>query len=133
MSKSKSYKDDLYRIFWQLISNVTIRKKKPRCWEYKPEQKGNNPHYIPVKTRNSKFFNSNSTFLHRFMYAVYHNEPLTPDDVIMHTCDNRLCINPEHLVKGTIQTNNKDRDTKRTKRTKPTNRTNRTIHTKHTK
>jgi|SRR5210317_980067 hypothetical protein len=114
MSKSKNYKDELYRIFWQLVNNIHIRKEKPRCWEYKPHK---TTQYIPVKTYDSIFFKSNSTFLHRMMYAVYHNEPLTPDDVIMHTCDNRICINPKHLKKGTIQTNNKDRDTKRTKHT----------------
>jgi len=123
MSNSRKH-DDLYRLFWQLVTNIKIRDKKPRCWEYKPETTTN---YIPVKTYGSKYFNSNSTFLHRFMYAVYHRQSLTPDDVIMHTCDNRICINPKHLVKGTIQTNNKDRDIKRSKKTNPTNRT------KHTK
>jgi|DEB0MinimDraft_4_1074332.scaffolds.fasta_scaffold41088_2 hypothetical protein len=115
MSKSKSYNEELYRLFWQLVSNIKIRNKKPRCWEYKPETQKT---YIPIKVYNSKYFKSNSTFLHRYMYAVYHRQSLTPDDVIMHTCDNRICINPKHLKKGTIQTNNLDRDTKRTKRTK---------------
>jgi hypothetical protein len=54
------------------------------------------------------------------MYAIYHNKSLTKDNVIMHLCDNRLCINPKHLKLGTIQENNLDRDTKRSKRTKPT-------------
>ena len=120
MNKLKSYNDELFRIFWQLVSNIQIKQELPRCWEYKPDEKGNNPHYISVKTRNSQFFESNSTFLHRYMYAVYHRPPLTPNDVIMHTCDNRLCINPKHLKKGTIQTNNLDRDIKRTNRTKRT-------------
>jgi len=109
--------NDLYRIFWQLAKNITMTQNKPHCWEYKPDITDN---YIPIKTHNSKYFNTNSSSLHRLMYAVYNDDPLTPTDVIMHTCDNRICINPKHLVKGTIQTNNKDRDTKRTNRTKHT-------------
>lgn len=83
---------------------------KGLCWEYKPNKYTT---YIQCKTHNSVYFKSNSSFIHRYIYAVYNDEVLTPDDVIMHTCDNRICINPKHLKKGTIQTNNKDRDKKR--------------------
>lgn len=29
-------------------------------------------------------------------------------EVVMHTCDNPRCINPDHLVAGTIKLNNQD-------------------------
>lgn len=32
--------------------------------------------------------------------------------VVMHTCDNRKCINPEHLTAGTVQANVQDMDAK---------------------
>lgn len=32
--------------------------------------------------------------------------------VVMHTCDNRLCLNPEHLLWGTVKDNNADRHKK---------------------
>lgn len=32
--------------------------------------------------------------------------------VVMHICDNRKCINPEHLKAGTVQSNVADMDTK---------------------
>lgn len=35
-------------------------------------------------------------------------EPLEPGDLIRHLCDNRLCINPEHLRKGTQLENVQD-------------------------
>lgn len=103
---------DIYKVFWQLIANCVITKSTPRCWEYKPHSQTG---YVTVKVPNSKYFTSNSTFLHRYVYAVYNDCALTPDDVIMHTCDNRICVNPLHLKKGTIQTNNLDRDRKRKK------------------
>jgi len=33
-------------------------------------------------------------------------------EVVMHLCDNKLCINPKHLKGGTQEDNNKDRDNK---------------------
>lgn len=104
---------DLYKVLWQLIANCEIKQTKPHCWEYKPHSQTN---YVPVKVYNSDYFATNSTYLHRLMYAVYNDCCLTPDDVIMHTCDNRICINPLHLKKGTIQTNNFDRARKRRKK-----------------
>lgn len=35
--------------------------------------------------------------------------PLPPEIVTRHTCDNRWCINPAHLLTGTRSDNNKDR------------------------
>ena len=72
--------------------------------------------YINVKQLPPEYFRTKSTFLHRFVYAVWNKQGLTPADVIMHTCDNRVCINPRHLKLGTIQTNNADRTAKQRKR-----------------
>ncbi len=41
-----------------------------------------------------------------------HNGPITNGLHVLHTCDNRGCINPEHLYLGTHQDNMKDRDTR---------------------
>lgn len=50
-------------------------------------------------------------FAHRFVYCWVNDVP--KEDIkgyaIMHSCDNRLCINPKHLQKGTWADNNKDR------------------------
>jgi DNA-binding transcriptional regulator YiaG len=35
-------------------------------------------------------------------------EPLEPNQVVRHLCDNKMCINPEHLKKGTQKENISD-------------------------
>ena len=44
---------------------------------------------------------------HRIAYELF-KDSITDDDCICHTCDNRRCINPDHLFKGTRLDNNRD-------------------------
>lgn len=48
---------------------------------------------------------------HRFVYARYHKMSLSDmkNLVVMHKCDVRNCINPEHLMLGTVAMNNQDK------------------------
>ncbi len=46
---------------------------------------------------------------HRAAYSLFNNEELCAEDVIMHTCDNPNCINPNHLKKGSHNDNVQDR------------------------
>ncbi len=46
--------------------------------------------------------------IYRHIYRLYKGAP-RKGMVIRHTCDNRRCINPEHLILGTHQDNVKDR------------------------
>ncbi len=41
---------------------------------------------------------------HRYAYHAAHG-PIPPGLVVMHSCDNRPCINPEHLSVGTAKDN----------------------------
>lgn len=70
------------------------------CWQcisYKPINSG----YIRTK-RNQK-----EILIHRYSYEIYKGK--IPDGmVVMHTCDNRKCINPEHLELGTYKDNTAD-------------------------
>lgn len=44
---------------------------------------------------------------HRVMFQV-HNGEIPKGLVVMHTCDNKLCVNPDHLSLGTQKDNVRD-------------------------
>lgn len=48
---------------------------------------------------------------HRFSYELYYGT-IKDGLFVLHRCDNKLCVNPEHLFLGTSSDNNKDRANK---------------------
>ncbi len=69
------------------------------CWEYQANFYYNG--YAHIKFKN-KTYNA-----HRFSYEL-HNGPICDDLCVLHKCDNRKCINPEHLFLGSRDDNMKD-------------------------
>lgn len=47
------------------------------------------------------------TTAHRVSWLIFRG-PLTSDDILLHSCDNRLCVNVEHLRIGTYSDNTQD-------------------------
>ena len=55
--------------------------------------------------------NTRQTLAHRFSYEMA-NGPISPEICVLHKCDTRPCVNPNHLFLGDRVDNAKDRDEK---------------------
>jgi hypothetical protein len=89
----------LEKRFW-----AKVKKGKPNeCWEWMAcLNNGYGRIGFPI---------DGVTYTHRLSYILYHGK--IPDGLlILHKCDNRRCVNPRHLMVGTIQDNIRDRDAK---------------------
>ena len=58
------------------------------------------------------YIGSRNVAAHRFSLVLHTGAVLSPDDVVMHSCDNPPCVNPAHLSVGTQLDNVADRRAK---------------------
>lgn len=80
--------------------NITYSIEENECWKctsHKPNKYG----YFIIHCENK------AIGLHRYMYEI-HKGVIKLGNVIRHTCDNKWCINPEHLIEGTQADNMQD-------------------------
>lgn len=55
-------------------------------------------------------YNNKKLSAHRVAYQIYKDDP--GDLLVLHKCDNPICVNPEHLFLGTDSDNAKDKQVK---------------------
>ena len=73
------------------VSRLIHQLNPQRCWEYFGEldQEG----YGIYKGERA----------HKQMYAETYRKPIDELDTVSHTCDNKRCCNPWHLVEGVVR------------------------------
>ena len=79
----------------RLLDKIIINEQTD-CWEWQAAK--NNIGYGMIKKSRQR----GMVTAHRAMYEL-HNAPIPQGKVIMHTCSNYGCINPDHLVLATRQ------------------------------
>lgn len=77
--------------FWRFVA----KGGRKECWLWQGARSSYGYGQMRVLTNPARY-----RLAHRLSYEI-HNGPITSEDVIRHSCDTPLCVNPYHLTAGT--------------------------------
>lgn len=93
------YANPTYRFWSRVDKEGPLHATLGRCWQWQGGSFDSGYGVIYVGGRNVR--------AHRYSWEL-HNGPVPADLQILHKCDNRLCVNPTHLLVGTSDDNIQD-------------------------
>lgn len=94
-----SQADLLAGTFSAFMRQVAIGSEKGSCWDWQGKSgDGRYGHFC---------HDGGTTRAHRWIYEKVCG-PIAEGDVIRHRCDNPKCVNPQHLVVGSLSQNTQD-------------------------
>jgi hypothetical protein len=89
------------------------------CWEWTSAMGGEGYGNVTLRKLAQRLNRRSTSFrAHRISWMI-HKGPIPEGMFVMHKCDNRICVNPEHLCLGTHQDNMDDMMKKGRHRTAP--------------
>lgn len=80
------------------------KREEDQCWIWQGAKFRNNYGAFSITTKQFKY----TTLAHRISAFISFNFDLFSDLCVLHSCDNKLCVNPEHLHPGTHADNSRE-------------------------